>query len=243
MPRKRASVAALALATLAGLALPASAGGPTAEQGGAEDRFFGYSAGVVGAVGGNYLTPPEDVPAGYGELAFADGAGGLGGGGGIAGEIRILWGHLGLEVDLIFERSKNWASITYGDVVETDWIVRSTSLRIPILLEGSLENELLRASLGVGPEIAVGLGAETDVETTSGAEYVSAGDLAAIRDRFGAASATDTLLTVGLGFAVKVWVLAIRFDFRYAYNLTQPDGYLDRVDRSEEHRLNSSHYS
>ncbi len=195
-----------------------------------ETPFFGWSAGIKGSIGGNYLTPPKDVPAGLGDAPLADGAGGLGGGGGIAGEFRALWGHLGLEVDLLFDRSKNWANITYGDVVETDWIFRATSLRIPILVEGYLDGEMVRASLGIGPEFVVGLNADTDVEVTSGSQYVSASDLANLRSRFTARTATDTYLAVALGFAIKVWVLSITIDLRYAYNLTQPDAYLDRLE-------------
>ncbi|MFO8074358.1 MAG: hypothetical protein R6V85_21045 [Polyangia bacterium] len=189
--------------------------------------FFGYSAGLKGSIGGNYLTVPEDVPPGFGELAFADGAGGFGGGGGIALEFRVLEGHLGLELDMLFEKSRNWASITYSEVVETDWIYSFTSMRIPILLEGSLENDTVRASIGVGPEFVVGLSCETEIEVTEGSQYVVGQDL----DSFlSAEDANDTFITAGLGFAFKVWMLSIDLDLRYAYNLTQPENYLDRVE-------------
>jgi hypothetical protein len=224
---QRAAVAALLLAPT----LAAAQGPDTLEAGEpGEAPFFGWSAGIKGSIGGNYLTSPDDVPPGLGDAPLADGAGGFGGGGGIAGEFRALWGHLGLEVDLLFDRSKNWASITYGEVVETDWIFRATSLRIPILIEGHLDGPLVRASLGLGPELVVGLNADTDVEVTSGSQYVSASDLADIRSRFTARTTTDTYLAVALGFAIKVWVLNITIDLRYAYNLTQPDAYLDRAE-------------
>jgi hypothetical protein len=215
---------------LAAALLLASVPAPAQETEAAEESpFFGWSAGIKGAIGGNYLAPPEDVPAGLGDAPLADGAGGFGGGGGIAGEFRALWGHLGLEVDVLFDRQKNWASITYSSVVETDWIVRATSLRIPVLLEGYLDGPLVRVSLGLGPEFVVGLAADTDVEITEGGSYVPAADLADIRSRFAAHPATDTYLAVALGFAIKVWVLNVTIDLRYAYNLTQSDAYLDRA--------------
>jgi hypothetical protein len=225
------SATVLAAALLFAPILAAAQEAATQEAAPEDDApFFGWSAGIKGSIGGNYLTPPEDVPAGLGDAPLADGAGGFGGGGGVAGELRALWGHLGLEVDLLFDRQKNWCSITYGEVVETDWIFRATSLRIPILLEGYLEGELVRASLGIGPEFVVGLNADTDVEVTSGSQYVTDADLADIRSMFTARTATDTCLAVALGFAIKVWVLAINIDLRFAYNLTQPDAYLDRVE-------------
>lgn len=189
--------------------------------------FFGYSAGIRSSIGGNYLTVPENVPPGFGSLAFADGAGGFGGGGGLALEFRVLKGHLGVELDILFERSRNWASITYSNVVETDWIYSFTSMRIPILLEGSLENNTVRASIGVGPEFVAGLSCETDIEVTEGSQYVGGQNL----DSFlSAKDVNDTFITGGLGFAFKVWVLSINLDLRYAYNLTQPEDYLGRVE-------------
>ena len=227
MTTTRIAITASALATAL---LLASANAGAQDTGPSDEAlFFGWSAGVKGGFGGNYLTPPDDVPLGLGDAPLADGAGGFGGGGGIAGEFRALWGHLGLEIDILFDRQKNWASITYNNVVETDWITRATSLRVPILLEGHLDGPMVRASLGIGPEFVVGLAADTDVEVTEGGQYVTAGDLADIRSRFSARTATDTYLAVALGFAIKVWVLNITIDLRYAYNLTQPDAYLDRA--------------
>jgi len=197
----------------------------------APSPFFGVSLGLKGAFGGNYLTDPESAPSWA--LVYEDGAGGIGGGGGLYAELRILRGHLGLELDVLFEGNKNWTGIEFSNIVDTDWITRFRTLRLPLLLEGSLEGKTTRVSLGVGPEFVVGLSASTDIEVTDGAQYVEAGVMEAQRANFVAEKQTDTFLCVGLGLAFKVWQLAITLDLRYAYNLTQPEKYLDRMTVEE----------
>ncbi len=192
-----------------------------------EIPFFGVSLGLKGAVGGNLLTQADATPSWA--IIYEDGAGGIGGGGGIYTEFRILKGHLGLEFDILFESNKNWGSIEFNNTVDTDWIYRFKTVRLPLLLEGSLEGDKTRVSLGVGPEFVVGTGATTDIEVTGGGQYLEPGTLDAQRRNFGAKKQTDTFLCVGLGLAIKVWKLAITLDLRYAYNLTQPDKYLDRM--------------
>jgi opacity protein-like surface antigen len=178
--------------------------------------FFGLDAGVKGGVGGNYLSDPDDVP--LGALVYDDGAGGVGGGGGLYAEFRILWGHLGLELDVLFEANKNWSNIEFNNVVKTDWIYRFSTVRVPLLLEGSVENDLVRGSLGIGPEFVVGTKASTDIEVTEGAQYVDEPTMTAARANFRAKEQTDTFLCIGVGLAFKVWRLAISLDIRYAYN-------------------------
>lgn len=193
----------------------------------ADDQFFGLSVGAKGAIGGNIWSPPEDVAPGY--ILFDDLAGGWGGGGGLYTELRVLWGHLGLEVDLLFERNRNMNRITWNDVLETDWLVDWTALRVPLLIEGSVENERFRGSLGIGPEFVVGLAAETDVELHDGPAGVTDADLAPMREMFHAEKQTDTYLCVDLGLAIKVWKLAVTVDVRYSHNLTQPAAYDERL--------------
>lgn len=192
-----------------------------------EPQFFGVSVGAKGQIGGNYLTDPKDAPS-WAPI-FEDGAGGIGGGGGLYAEFRVLEGHLGLEFDVLFESNKNWASMEYNNVVDTDWITRFKTVRMPLLVEGSLEGDRTRVSLGVGPEFVVGIAASTDIEVTEGSQYVQSSDLATMKDNFHGKKQTDTFLCAGLGLAFKVWKLAITLDLRYSYNLTQPDKYTDRV--------------
>jgi hypothetical protein len=182
---------------------------------------------VVAVSFGNYLSQPDDVPPGA--LVYDDGAGGIGGGGGLYAELRALRGHLGIEIDVLFEGNKNWSNIEFNNVVKTDWIYLFKTVRVPLLLEGSVENDLVRGSLGFGPEFVVGTGASTDIEVTEGAAYVDGASLDAQRARFKASAQTDTFLCVGFGLGFKVWRLVISMDVRYAYNVTQPKGYLDRM--------------
>jgi hypothetical protein len=198
------------------------------DEGEAQDHFFGASLGLKGGFGGNYLSKPDNTLPGT--LPFDGGAGGIGGGGGIYTEFRILWDHLGLEVDFLFDRSKNWCNIEYNGLVDTDWIYHQTALRIPVLLKGALSKGITRASLGIGPEFVVGLAAETDIEVNEGEQYLGPGGTAALRSIYSASTQTDVFLAFDLGLAFLVWNLAITVDLRYAYNLTQPKDYEDRVE-------------
>jgi hypothetical protein len=164
---------------------------------------------------------------------YDDGAGGAGGGGGMYLEFRGLWGHLGLEFDVLFEKNKNWANIEFNNVVKTDWIYRFSTVRLPLLLEGSVENSLVRGSLGIGPEFVVGTKASTAIEVTEGASMVDAATMDAARAAFHAKAQTDTFLCLGVGVAFKVWRLAISLDIRYAYNAAQPKAYLDRMSLTD----------
>jgi hypothetical protein len=183
------AIAALSLVMLFLVTAGAGAGeNANPQEGDGDTPFFGESLGVKGCFGGNFVTNPDNAPAWA--LIYDDGAGGIGGGGGLYTEFRILKGHLGLEFDLIFEKNKNWSSITFSNVVETDWIFTFNAVRVD-------ENELQ-----------------------------------ASRNRFTASKQTDTYICFGLGLAIKVWKLAITIDMRYAYNLTQPSEYDDRVKYS-----------
>ena len=219
--------AVLVLGTAASIRAEDAAAGLAPPPAPSSKPFFGLSAGAKGGVGGNYLSPPDDAPAWA--LVYDDGAGGVGGGGGLYAEFRILWGHLGLELDVLFEANKNWSNIEFNNVVKTDWITRFSTVRIPLLLEGSVENDLVRGSLGIGPEFVVDTRASTDIEVTEGAQYVDDATMDAARANFRAVEQTDTFLCLGVGIAFKVWRLAISLDIRYAYNVGQPKEYLDRM--------------
>ncbi|MCP4678055.1 MAG: hypothetical protein GY854_21590 [Deltaproteobacteria bacterium] len=123
----------------------AESAGPSADF----SKFFGVSLGAKGAFGGNYLTEPDEPWSQDDSLAFESGAGGIGGGGGLYTEFRVLWGYLGLEIDLLFDHSKNWCSIEYSNAVDTDWIYSFTAMRIPLLIKGNIEMKKSRVSLGV----------------------------------------------------------------------------------------------
>ncbi|MBW2453257.1 MAG: hypothetical protein JRI68_02050 [Deltaproteobacteria bacterium] len=192
-----------------------------------ERPFFGVSLGGKGTVGGNVWTQPDSSPS-YG-LVFDDTAGGWGGGGGLYTELRVLWGYLGLEVDVLFERNSSWHNVTYNGVLETDWILKWTSLRVPILIKGIIPTRPVRISLGVGPEIVAGLGAETELVVKRCEDLVPAEDIEQLSSLFVTEAQTDTYLTADLGLAFEVWQLAITLDLRAGFNLTQPAKHDDRI--------------
>ena len=191
--------------------------------------------GIKGGAGGNYQSSPENLPAfaDYVSLPFDDGAGGVGGGGGLFAEVRFLGQHLGLEVGLLADRSKNWCSITYNDVVEIDYIIRHTALRIPILLQGAFVHGITRIGLGFGPEIIVGLAAAPDLEVTDGDQYVSEADLQSYKDTFSASTRTDVALDWELALAFAIKKVAVTLDLRFAYLLTYPDAFDERVEYTQ----------
>jgi len=193
----------------------------------AERPFFGVSLGGKGTVGGNLWTAPEHSPS-Y-ALIFDGTAGGWGGGGGLYTELRVLWGYLGLEVDVLFERNSSWHNVTWNNVLGVDWVLKWTSLRVPILVKGIIPTSPVRISLGMGPEIVAGLGAETDLIVTKGEDLVPATDIDGLRQAFITEAQTDTYFTLDLGFAAEVWQLAVTFDIRAGFNLTQPSDHDDRI--------------
>lgn len=193
-----------------------------------ERPFFGVSLGGKGTVGGNLWSEPDGIPAGA--LIFADTAGGWGGGGGLYTELRALWGYLGLEVDVLFERNSSWHNVTINSVFEADWVLKWTSLRVPILIKAILPTSGVRISLGAGPEIVAGLDAETELVVKRGEDVVSASDIEHQRSLFVTEAQTDTYFTTDLGLAFEVWQLAVTLDLRAGFNLTQPSAHDDRIE-------------
>jgi hypothetical protein len=200
---------------------------PPADGDDAERPFFGVSLGGKGTVGGNLWTQPDNSPS-Y-ALMFDGTAGGWGGGGGLYTELRALWGYLGLEVDVLVERNSSWHNVTWNNVLGVDWVLKWTSLRVPILVKGIIPTSPVRVSFGMGPEIVAGLGAETDLVVTKGEDLVPAADIDRLREAFITEAQTDTYFTLDLGFAAEVWQLAVTFDIRAGFNLTQPSAHDDRI--------------
>ena len=183
---------------------------------GAQTPKMWVTAGAKGAIGGNYLSKPDDSSLWVG--AFENGGGGIGGGGGIFGDMRFLNQHLGFEVDLLFDANKTWCN--FNDI---DFILKYTTMRIPILVKAGTQTGIVRISAGIGPEFRIGLSADTDLETDTG--Y----DLSAFKARFTAAKRNDVALTWGVALGFMVSKIEITVDLRFAYNLTLPKGYLDRT--------------
>lgn len=222
--------------------VPAPATAPARKANRKDGRsFFNLVVGAKGGAGGNLWTESKSVPLAMTNFAPFDGmAGGWSAGAGIFAEFRAVWGYVGLEFDLMFERNTLWTEIknktnnyTWS---EAKWLLDWTNVRIPLLLKGYLPVGNTRLTLAIGPEFVVGVDPKTSVEYTS-LNVTSAADKAnaqtildAWNAMFEADKQTYTALTVGLGIAFEVWKLAITFDIRYSYYPSQPEDYLDRVD-------------
>ena len=186
---------------------------PLTSTHGAQASLISGSAGVKGAVGGNYLSEPDGATGMVG--IFTDGGGGVGGGGGIFGEIRLLNDHLGLEVDLLLDANKTWC-----DYNSVDFIIKYTDLRIPVLVKASTTKGILRLGVGIGPEIRIGLSASTEMDAPNNV------DVSALT--FTAVKRNDVALAWELAFAINLKIIEITLDARFSANLTLPKEYFDR---------------
>ncbi|MBN2526601.1 MAG: outer membrane beta-barrel protein [Deltaproteobacteria bacterium] len=176
------------------------------------------TAGAKGGVGGNYLSVPDMLIEADG-VPFNDGGGGIGGGGGIFGEVRFLQQHLGFEMDLLLDGNKTWCSIN-----DVDFIMKYTQLRIPLLLKGSLVSGITRVSLGIGPEFRVGLNASTDIDPADDVPAI-------VRDGFKADAVGGVGLAWEFALAFMLSPIEITVDLRFAYNASLEKDFEDRIDR------------
>ncbi len=197
-----------------------AAGGPIAWVG----------VGLKGGVGGNYLSMPDKDFDADG-LPFNDGGGGLAGGGGVAFEARFLKQHLGLEIDFLADVNRTWCNIDHSindyDIASLNYIMRYTSLRIPILAKAGFVSKKTRGYLGIGPEFILGLGASKDVEVTDG--YPGDSLLQFYKDGFNVSKRNDVALAWELAFAFAIKKVDVTLDFRFAYHATYPKTYQDRA--------------
>ena len=68
------------------------------------------------------------------------------------------------------------------------------------------------------------------MNVVEGAEFVDAGVEAMLSDSLNAVKQKNTHFASNIGFGFKVSDLAINLDFRYAYNLAQPNDYMERIE-------------
>jgi len=235
---------------------PGSAKEPRVEKDGAAEEFETFMSLAVGAkvsFGGNLWTSSKNVPS-WPLVPFDGSAGGWAAGGGLQIDLRILWGYLGLEFDVLIERSTMWTEITHSMIennfesewATTKWFIDWTNVRLPLLLKAYAPIGWARFTIAIGPEFVVGTGAnaqfsylqlDSDADPVFLQEATDAGT-----KNFHAKVQTDTYLCVGLGLFFPLGKTAINFDVRYAYNFTQPRDYEDRanVDENGAHFVASS---
>jgi hypothetical protein len=179
------------------------------------------------SIGGNYLTIPDgaDPWGSYSTAPFEDGAGGVGAGGGIFFEVRFLNGHLGLETGFIFERNRDWCAIQIDGWDDHYYTYKFGNLRIPLFIKAIFTKGSPRFGIGIGPEFAIGFSSvNTDVRTDSGGSY-----------EFEGIEQNDVFMAMDFSWAIerKPWIIAL--DLKFAYNMTQPKKYWDRVDNPSSH--------
>jgi len=149
--------------------------------------------------------------------------------------------YLGLEVGLSITRHKiiedtEWTYTEYNQgtdrterfTTKSDQELVWTSFHIPVIVKGVLPvGDAVRLSLGIGPEFSIGSYAYATFKQ-KGPDPLK-GPRAKFLD-LNASSQTDTYLALQLGVDIKAGPMRIPIDLRWAYNLSQPDGYYDRVD-------------
>ncbi|NOZ85056.1 MAG: hypothetical protein GXP49_02095 [Deltaproteobacteria bacterium] len=208
-------------------------------EGGAISRspsFVRLSAGLGIDVGGNLWTKSENVP-NYNLTPFDGYGGGWAAGGGLTLETDILWGFMGLEIDVLFERSTIWTEITHNLIVggneveigKTRWTLDGMNIRLPLLLKGILPLGAVRLFTIIGPEFVFSVSPNTNLEVTEETTNGALEGVAKLKNLFKARSQNDVFLSAGIGLSVVVWRTPISLSIRYGYNLTQPSGYNDRV--------------
>ncbi len=209
-----------------------------------KDPVVWLDVGVKGGVSGYYLkssTEGDDSIPGI-SLPYEKGAGGLGGGFGFFLDFQILKKHLSLEADLFFDNAKIWSTITWNDVLEVDYITRYSTLRVPILLKGSLVRGPTRVSLGVGPEFVIGRKARADIEVVDGQEYWNDAAQEQADENFNAKSRSDVFFCVDLGMGIDIWKLLLTLDLRLSFNPGLPEDYEDRMEINASSEPNQSEF-
>lgn len=209
-------------------------------------NVFEISAGIKAGAGLEIWTEPSgttvELP-GTGEVFdipfFDEARAGFNSTIGLFMEMRFVR-YLGLEVGLFITRHKiledtDW---TYTEVdqgtgridrfsTKTEQELVFTSYHVPVIVKGILPvGDAVRLSLGIGPEFAIGSYAYATFKKVSG------DDLRGARAQFTdlqAESQTDTYLALQFGVDIKAGPFRVPIDLRWAYNLSQPDGYYDRI--------------
>ena len=222
-------------------------GTPTAEA--IVEGVFELSAGVKAGAGLEIWTEPSGTRMEYADTGgaqqsfdipfFDEARAGFNSSVGLFVELRFVK-YVGLEIGMFLTRHKlledtDWSYTEVdqgtGQVsrfeTKTEQTLVWTSYHIPIIVKGILPiGDAVRLSLGIGPEFSVGSYAFATFKVASGDPLQGA------RARFTdlqAESQTDTYLALQFGVDVKAGPFRIPIDLRWAYNLSQPDSYYDRV--------------
>jgi hypothetical protein len=188
-----------------------------------------FSVGLMGLVGGNYVTTPDNIPPGIGESFFAGDAGGFGWGFAAYGEGRFLR-HLGVTLTLGYDRSMIQREITYNDVVTVNEKLSIGSPRLGLMAKGILPTPFGRLWLGIGPQFVLSTSSDAENEITSGRQFAPPPLDAQIENAINAEETKSTLLDLGLGLAVHAGKhIEIPFQIIASKNMSQENNWAERV--------------
>lgn len=171
--------------------------------------------------GPNILFPFNDATNvdGTNVAPFENGGGGIGGGGGGVISARWLKGRFGLDLGVFAERNQTRTDMTVNGYDGNKFIYKYSIVRVPLLVKWYRLKDNRRLSLGIGPELVVGLDS-TQGEIRSD-EVIQRVLRIKRRD--------DLLAAINFGWGIKFkkWVVGI--DLKIAYNITGPREYDKKV--------------
>jgi hypothetical protein len=200
------------------------------DKGSSGPKLFSFGVGVLGQIGGDFLTKPDDrtLPGQSQPDTRYPGFAGFGTGGGLMLDTRFL-GIVGLEIDFI--RSSDHGK---GDIDETfngkttsySLEVGQSSWHMPILLKGTIPLPVFAPFAVIGPEFVFPSDATAQTELKSGTNF-------GIESRYAAKAEGYTLITFGIGFEFKLPLpfidLRIPFSIRGSVNPSTPSSLQDRL--------------
>ena len=183
-----------------------------------------FGAGLIGAVGGNFLDKPDRGPA---DPDIYPGYGGLTIGGGLMLDGRILDGLLGLEVDVMRTSDKGSGTVNFstniaGQTFSTSikQTIGQSAWHVPILAKITFPSPLIAPMVFIGPEL-VFPGSGSSDPSSEGAYQ-----LKAHADNY-------VMVTFGAGVEIKLPLpildLRIPLGIRGSYNPSAPSSFSDRV--------------
>jgi hypothetical protein len=197
----------------------------TLSAGAARADLISATAGAKGFAGGNLWTTPDNIPGGYSGVGFAGDGGGVGFGGGVYVEGRVLT-FLGAEVGLTYDSSVLQRDVTIsGGPTKVTEKVTTSSWRVPLLVKGILPVPFGRLSLGLGPEFVFAGSSDPSLSVTSGPATGTTSSL------LQANTSNSTMLTGDLGLTLELpFSLELPVDLRASKNLSQESDWTKRVD-------------
>lgn len=194
------------------------------------------SLGLAGGFVATLRAAPADAP------STEAGMWGPGGGMGLLIEGRF-WRYLGLELGLVYDVLQLSKETTVAEEytgepqrVSTSYRprLRSTVLRVPLLVKVVVPAGPLRFSLGAGPELALGLQTTADIEVatpgyrlTGAAADELAARTATLRQQLKGEAVNQVFFTSALGLAIRAGRLSIPLELRAGYDPTERDNFVN----------------